>query len=284
LAIDKAGNLFVAAQGSARVRKVTAGTGVITTVAGNGDQGVSGDGALATSAEISVEGLALDSVGNLYISSWPDAIREVAASTGVITRVTGNGYTGYSGDGGSATIAELLGPQGISFDASGNLFIADAGNYRVREVVFSDAAPVIAATPVFSVAGGTYFSAQTVTITDATPGATIYYTTDGTTPTASSPVYTGPITVSSSETIEAIATAAGYKTSAVATAAYTIDIAVAATPMLSPAAGTYTAVQTVTITDPTPGATIYYTTDGTTPTASSPVYTGPITVSSSRDH
>jgi hypothetical protein len=281
LAIDKVGNLYVAAQGDGRVRKVTAGTGVITTVAGNGDQGVSGDGALATSAEISVEGLALDSAGNLYISSWPDAIREVAATTGVITRVTGNGYTGYSGDGGSATIAELLGPQGISFDAAGNLFIADAGNYRVRKVVFSSATPVIAATPVFSVAGGTYSSAQTVTITDATPGATIYYTTDRTTPTASSPVYTGPITVSSSETLEAIATAAGYKTSAVATAAYSINIAVAATPMFSPAAGTYTSVQRVTISDGTAGATIYYTTDGTTPTASSPVYTGPITVSSS---
>ncbi len=281
LAIDKVGNLYVAAQGDGRVRKVTAGTGVITTVAGNGDQGVSGDGALATSAEISVEGLALDSAGNLYISSWPDAIREVAAGTGVITRVAGNGYTGYSGDGGSATIAELLGPQGISFDAAGNLFIADAGNYRVRKVVFSSATPVIAATPVFSVAGGTYSSAQTVTITDATPGATIFYTTDGTTPTASSPVYTGPITVSSSETLEAIATATGYKTSAVATAAYTINIPIAATPTLSPTAGTYAAVQTVTITDATPGATIYYTTDRTTPTASSPVYTGPITVSSS---
>ena len=80
-----------------------------------------------------------------------------------------------------------------------------------------------AATPTFSPAGGTYSSAQTVTISDATSGATIYYTTNGTTPTTSSPVYSGPITVSSTETIEAIATASGYSQSAVGSAAYTIS-------------------------------------------------------------
>ena len=139
-----------------------------------------------------------------------------------------------------------------------------------------------AATPTISLASGSYTSAQSVTISDATPGATIYYTTNGTTPTALSIVYSGPITVSASETLEAIATASGYSTSSAATAAYTINLpAQAATPTFSPIAGTYTAAQSVTISDATTGATIYYTINGTTPTTSSTVYDGPITVSSS---
>jgi N-acetylneuraminic acid mutarotase len=137
-----------------------------------------------------------------------------------------------------------------------------------------------AATPVISPAAGTFSSIQSVRITDATPGATIYYTTNGTMPTASSTVYTGAISVSATETIEAIAIASGFSNSAVATAAYTINLAASATPVISPAAGTYSSAQSVTITDSTTGATIYYTTNGTTPTASSTVYTGAISVSS----
>jgi hypothetical protein len=118
-----------------------------------------------------------------------------------------------------------------------------------------------------------------VTISDTTAGAKIYYTTNGTTPTASSSVYSGAITVPSSETLEAIATANGYSTSAVATAVYTINLAQAATPTFSVAPGTYTSAQTVTISDATAGAVIYYTTTGTTPTTSSTKYSGAITVS-----
>ncbi len=136
-----------------------------------------------------------------------------------------------------------------------------------------------AATPTFSPAAGTYSSAQTVTISDSTSGATIYYTTNGTTPTTSSAVYSGPISVSASETVEAIATASGYTTSAVGSAAYTISAGGIATPTFSPAGGTYSSAQNVTISDATGGTTIHYTTDGTTPTGSSPVYSGPITVS-----
>jgi Pro-kumamolisin, activation domain/Chitobiase/beta-hexosaminidase C-terminal domain len=133
------------------------------------------------------------------------------------------------------------------------------------------------ATPTFTPAAGTYSSAQTVTISDTTSGATIYYTTNSTTPTTSSTQYTGPITVSSTETIEAIA-ASGMTNSAVATATYTIQETQVATPTFNPAAGTYGSGQAVTISDATSGATIYYTTDGTTPTTASTQYTGPITL------
>jgi N-acetylneuraminic acid mutarotase len=136
-----------------------------------------------------------------------------------------------------------------------------------------------AATPTFSEPAGTYATTQTVTISDTTPGATIYCTTDGTLPTRSSAVCSGGITVSSTETIEAIAMAKGYVASAVATATYTI--APAATPTFSPAPGTYSTAQTVTISDATPGATIYYTTNGTAPTTGSTVYSSAITVGTS---
>jgi hypothetical protein len=135
-----------------------------------------------------------------------------------------------------------------------------------------------AAEPTFTPAGGTYASAQTVTLSDATSGATIYYTTNGTTPTTSSAVYSGPITVSATETLEVIAAETGYSNSPVATAVYTIKSTLPA-PAFSPAGGTYTASQTVSISDATAGTTIYYTTNGSTPTTSSAVYSGPITVS-----
>jgi hypothetical protein len=151
-------------------------------------------------------------------------------------------------------------------------------NSAIGSATYTIAPP--AATPSFSPAAGTYSSAQAVTISDTTPGATIYYTTNGSAPTTSSTVYTGPLSVGSTETIKAIAIATGFSTSAPATAAYTINIVLpAATPTFSPVAGTYTSAQTVTISDTTSGAVIYYTTDGTIPTTSSIVYAGPVTVS-----
>src|SRR5262249_55494910 len=131
----------------------------------------------------------------------------------------------------------------------------------------------------FTPGGGTYTTTQSVTISDSSSGATIYYTTNGTTPTTSSTKYTGPISVSASLTINAIAVATGYTNSAVATAAYTISAGtLAATPTFSPAPGTYAGAQSVTISDSTSGATIYYTTNGTTPTTSSTKYTGPLNI------
>jgi hypothetical protein len=135
--------------------------------------------------------------------------------------------------------------------------------------------------PIFSPAEGKYDKAEPVTLTDKTKGAVIYFTTNGTTPTTASTKYTKPIEVSSTETIKAIAEAAGHLKSAVASATYTIERP-AATPSISPPGGTYDDAQVVRITASTPGSTIHYTTNGTTPITASPVYTGPITVSASQ--
>jgi RHS repeat-associated protein len=153
---------------------------------------------------------------------------------------------------------------------------------RILIVLVTVCAPLMAratttATPAFSLTAGTYTGTQTVAISDSTTGSTIYYTTNGSTPTTSSTKYTGSITVSATESLKAIATASGDTNSAVATAAYTI---VTPTPTFSPVAGSYGSSETVTISDSNSAATLYYTTNGTTPTTSSTKYTSAITVSS----
>jgi hypothetical protein len=136
---------------------------------------------------------------------------------------------------------------------------------------------------VISLPSGTYPGVQTVTITDATAGAMIYYTTNGSTPTASSAVYSGAIAVNGTETLNAIAVAPGYSNSAVASAAYTITGAsqAATSPAFSVPGGTYHSAQTVTISDPDRSATIYYTLNGSMPTIESAVYTRPILIANS---
>jgi hypothetical protein len=150
------------------------------------------------------------------------------------------------------------------------------GNSAVATAAYTLNLPV-AQTPVISVASGTYTSVQTVKISDATLGAKIYYTTDGSTPTASSTLYKNPLSVSASETLNVVAIATGYAPSTVATATYTINLTVDP-PTFSPAGGTFTTIQTVTLADTTPNSSIYYTTDGSTPTTSSTLYSGPIQV------
>lgn len=136
----------------------------------------------------------------------------------------------------------------------------------------------MAVAPAFSVPGGSYATSVQVVLSTPTPGATIYYTIDGTMPTTNSNIYKASITVNETETINALAEATGFFLSPVATATYTID-ARAAGPDLSPAPGTYTTAQSVTISDTTKNSTIYYTTNGTTPTHNSQVYTAPVGVS-----
>jgi trimeric autotransporter adhesin len=136
VAVDSSGNLYIADTGNARVRKVDASTNYISTVAGNGSLGTSGDGAAATSAKLyGPSSVAVDSSGNLYIAD-PNTyrVRKVTASTGYISTVAGTANQGYAGDGGLATSAILYGPQSVAVDSSGNLYIADTGNFVVRKV------------------------------------------------------------------------------------------------------------------------------------------------------
>jgi hypothetical protein len=181
---------------------------------------------------------------------------------------------------GTAGSSAFPGTNAFAVNDAGNLAgVYTDANGVAHGFLYAPTVPAVA-TPTFSVAAGTYTSAQTVSISDKTAGATIYYTLDSSTPTNKSSKYSTPLPVNQTTTINAIAEAAGYSNSTVATATYTIAIPAAATPVFSPAVGTYTTAQTVTLTDATSGASIYYTTNGTTPTASSTLYTGAIMVSS----
>ena len=158
-----------------------------------------------------------------------------------------------------------------SFNSGGN-----SGSSNVASATTPQMVP--AAGPRFNPAPVVWFNApQTVTISSSTPGASIYYTLDGTNPTVNSTLYTGPITVNRNTTIKTIATATGYLNSPVITGGYTI---MAARPILTPAPTQYFAEpQTVAISSSTPGAAIYYTVDGSTPTVASTLYKQPVTVS-----
>ena len=140
--------------------------------------------------------------------------------------------------------------------------------------------PAQVATPSITPGGGNYTTPQTVSISCATSGATIKYTTDGSTPNTGSATYTAPITLSSNTTLKAYAYRSGMVDSAVNTQTYTFSAGQVATPVFNPGGGNYTGPQTVSITSATSGATIKYTTDGSTPNTGSATYTAPITLSS----
>ena len=137
VAVDSAGDVFIADLGNNVVREVVKATGAIITIAGNGTQGYSGDNGPATAARLyDPAGVAVDSAGNVFIPELGNnVIREVVKATGVITTFAGNGTYGYSGDNGAAKSAKLASPNGVAVDAAGNLFIADTGNHLVREVI-----------------------------------------------------------------------------------------------------------------------------------------------------
>jgi sugar lactone lactonase YvrE len=131
---DGSGNVYIVDEDNMRVRKVNS-SGVIKTVAGNGTGGFSGDGGQATAAEIlRPYGMGLDASGNLYIADTQNGCVRKVNSSGVISTIAGNATTGFSGDNGPATAAELNNPSAIAFDPAGNMYIADAGNNRIRMV------------------------------------------------------------------------------------------------------------------------------------------------------
>jgi sugar lactone lactonase YvrE len=136
VALDGAGHLFIADRDNQRIRQVDLSTGVITTLAGNGVFAYAGDGGPAASASLfNPQGLAADGNGHVFIADTINSrIRQVDLATGIITTVAGNGTTGYGGDGGAATAASLFFPFGVAVDSSGNIFIADSGNQRVRRI------------------------------------------------------------------------------------------------------------------------------------------------------
>jgi trimeric autotransporter adhesin len=153
VALDGSGNLYIADTNNNVVRMVTT-AGNISTVAGNGTAGYTGNGGAATGAELNGPyGVTVDASGNLYIADTNNnAIRKVTTA-GTISTVAGTGTSGYTGNGGPATSAKLSGPAGIAVDASGNLYIADSSNYVIRKVTTVGIISTIAGTGTIGYSG-----------------------------------------------------------------------------------------------------------------------------------
>ncbi len=182
IAIDSVQNIYIADTGDNRIRLVTASTGVISTVAGTGTAGSTGDGAAATSAKLNAPaGVAVDSARNIYIAdSGNHTIRLVPSTTGIINTVAGNGSvcsgTATCGDGAASTSATINNPTGVALDPQSNLYITDSGDNRVREVNALSAAYTFASTPLGSTSTDspqtlTLLSSGTTTLNFPIPGS-----------------------------------------------------------------------------------------------------------------
>jgi hypothetical protein len=164
IALDPGGNLYISDRGNTRIRLVTASTGIITTVAGNGTAGFSGDGGSAASAELGnlLQDITVDSLGNLYIAdSANNRIRLVNTSGGIST-IAGTGTAGFSGDGGPATSAELSAPFGVAVDAAGDVYFSDGTNSRIRMITASGTITTIAGGGADAISGGTALNAELI--------------------------------------------------------------------------------------------------------------------------
>ena len=227
----------------------------------------------------------LNSGGSLPVVATPTFSPGGGAYTGSVTVTISDATSGatiyYTTDGSTPTTSSAVYSSGLTFTQTTTLkAMATASgmtNSAVATASYTVQQQQQVATPTFSPGGGTYTGSVTVTISDATSGATIHYTTDGSTPTTSSAVYSGALTFTQTTTLKAMAAASGMTNSAAASATYTVQQQQVAVPTFSPGGGRYTGSVTVTISDATSGATIYYTTDGSTPTAFSAVYSGALT-------
>jgi sugar lactone lactonase YvrE len=135
VAVDAAAHIYFADVDNYRVRQISAETGIITTIAGNGSELDSGDGGLAINAGIGLAaGIAVDQAGNLYFTNGADRVRKVETATGIITTIAGAGGSFHSGDGGPAVLAQLAQPSGVAVDGEGNIYIAARGEHRIRKI------------------------------------------------------------------------------------------------------------------------------------------------------
>jgi len=136
VAVDAAGNVYIADTGNNRIREVSATTGIISTIAGTGTASYTGDNNPASAATLSgPTGIALDNTGVLYVAdTGNNALRAFSVNNGVMVTLVGTGTAGYAGDGSVPQLAQLSAPSAVSVDLAGNIYIADTGNAVIRKV------------------------------------------------------------------------------------------------------------------------------------------------------
>jgi hypothetical protein len=222
---------------------------------------------------------------NLPVVATPTFSPSAGTYTGTqsvtISTTTSGASIRYTTDGSTPSeTAGTLYSGAVSVGATDTLKAIAYKSGMTDSSIASAAYTIVTATPTFSPGAGTYTSVQSVTISTATSGASIRYTTDGSTPSETAgTLYSGAVSVGATETLKAIAYKTGLSDSSIASAAYTINLPAVATPTFSPAAGTYTSVQSVTISTTTSGASIRYTTDGSTPSETAgTLYSGAVSV------
>ncbi len=304
IAFDGSGNLYVA-EGDDVIREVNAATGLISIVAGGVGGGYNGDGPATTRLLYSPQGVAADENGNIFFADdgnnilrWVDPGGEMTTFAGSPPGSKGGSY-GFAGDGGPATAALLAYPRGITQDSAGNFYFTDRNNDRVRKVTaFAGYGRSTGSVNFYDQKVGTTSASQTITLSAIGPvtigdvkvpaGFTATNHCNGAKlargETCAIDVSFAPEKLGATSGALAIASNAFFNSLASSTVALSgtgTSLPQAATPVISPGTGTYTSAQTVTITDSTPGAVVYYTTNGTTPTASSTIYSGKIPVSQS---
>ncbi|MGB6688863.1 MAG: chitobiase/beta-hexosaminidase C-terminal domain-containing protein [Terracidiphilus sp.] len=303
ITLDGQGNLYIA-EGDDVIRKVDPATGLISIVAGGVGSGYNGDGPALTRTLNSPQGVYADKNGNIFLADdnnnllrWVDPGGQMAAFAGSPPGSKGGSY-GFAGDGGPATGALLGYPRGITQDNAGNFYFTDRNNDRVRKVTaFAGYGRSAGSLDFNDEKVGTTSAAQSVTLSAIGPvtigairvpagfkaanhctgmklerGETcnIEISFAPTKPGS----YAGALTIASNAFLKS-------QGNTVALTGAGTSLAQAATPVIKPGTGSYSATQTVTIKDSTPGAAIFYTTNGSAPSSSSTAYTGAITVSSS---